>query len=66
MTNRSTFWDDLNRHLEKPKFRRVYMTTLLEIQAIDDYVNATGRMPTWRLRRRIRKDSKGKSQIGAY
>lgn len=55
MTARSTFWTDLNRHLENSKFRRTYVATSLEIQAVDDYVNATGQMPSRRERRRIRK-----------
>ena len=36
-------------------FRHAYEATSLEIQAVDDFVNATGRMPSRRERQRIRK-----------
>lgn len=51
----SAFWDDLQRHLENPAFRRAYVATSLEIQAVDNYANVTGRLPTRRARRRLRK-----------
>ena len=39
-TARSSFWDDLNRRMESPKFRRNYIDTSLRIQVVDNLVNA--------------------------
>lgn len=36
---RSAFWDDLNRNLERPKFRRTYIAESLRIQAFDEQIN---------------------------
>lgn len=36
------FWDDLNRRLENPKFRRSYIEESLRIQEVDERANAAG------------------------
>jgi hypothetical protein len=33
------FWDDLNRRLEDPEFRKGYIKTSMQIQEIDEQVN---------------------------
>ena len=37
---RSAFWDDLNRDLIDPNFRRAYVTDALRIRMIDQLVNS--------------------------
>lgn len=38
----SSFWTDLNQHLEDPEFRKGYIETSLQIQAYDEAANADG------------------------
>ena len=42
---RSSFWADLDRHLEDPEFRRSYIEHSLRIQASDEQANADGDGP---------------------
>lgn len=35
----SSFWDDLNRHMEDPEFERSFVETSLRIQAVDSLMN---------------------------
>lgn len=39
-TTGSAFWDDLNRDLHDPEFRRAYVTDALRIRMIDQLVNS--------------------------